>query len=675
MRVYTQRMILALVAFAGFIVVCISLSMTLQPIDGQRVYPILPTTPTPITTAANTTTTTITTPTTTTRTTTAAAPTTTPVPYVPINVSCPPDVSVVLGSSLDPTYTGQALLSAASGRSCGAPVLLYSDQGTLGSAFFRRSERQQPQQMTHEIRQDPEQQGVAMNGVRRGRGSLPKSVILGSTIKGKRSPTFAQANIDPQYGNFLEQSGLGVARPDHNGASSATQTISAISTALGSLYFVTDPAFVTVWLAFSASDSFGLGNCAVPGTVGESTVNWDEQAQRWIILERAAVGNTLCLYLSSSADALDPWLCYAFNMGATVPSYAQLGIWPQAYAISLNVTGGIGNLCVLDRLALLGGDPTPALFCGTSLSGPLAGFTRLQSWTPLGVEGDAAMPSNAIESANVGDGTVGAVWMRQHDAQLHDAAPPTAGDWLDVEQWTNINFTLSTYIPLRYVIGISPFDSSYAACESEVACVPLPPLNTSVDPVRQVIMRRLVYRDGSAWGSFVSNANGIDTAHVRWFELKWKQPTPMQSPRWMLEQEGNTATNDTIHRWLSSIAIDSQGTVVLGYNAGNEALAAAMMAKSRLANDPANGMRDEIFITSGVQPYTIPSNNSEWGSFQTISTVPGTPRTFLFNGQVQFSTLLVYAFALRIRGETIIRTWTAADTCSSASCNQTIIEQ
>lgn len=675
MRAHMQWLIMGLVAFAGFVIISVSLSLTLAPLAGVRSYPILPTeaTTTATTTAPNTTV-----PATTTTTaphTTTAANTTTPVAYRPIAVGCPPDITIALGSSLDPAHTGQANYTASVGASCGQPVVTYVDSGQLNGAFKRS-----PQGFSaYPVETNPADlsQGTPVYGFRSSPAAMaPIPIALSGGQWGRRSATFAQNNIDPQYGSYLDISGLGVARPDVNGASSATQTITAVNSDTGSMYHVTDTAFVTVWLVFSAASSFGTGACASNASAwGESTVTWDNDAERWLILERSASGSVLCLYLSSTNDALDPWLPYQYSMPVgSPPSYAQLGVWPQAYVIATNVTGGVLNLCVLDRLALLAEEVQPALFCGTSLSGPLAGFTQLQSWTPLSVEGDAAMPDADIESA--GTASIGAVWMRQHDNELHDSSATPSADWIDVEHWTNINFTLSTYIPLRYVITVADFDSSFAACESEVACIPSPLGGnlTQLDPVRQVIMRRLVYRDGSAWGSFVSNANGVDTAHVRWFQLSWQAATQTQAARWALRQEGDTlsAGADNVNRWLSSIAVDSQGTAVLGYSAGNASIAVQMMAASRLANDPLNGLRNEELVALGVAQTM---NGTQWGAFQSVSSVPGAPRTFLFHGQTQLEAIQTYAFVLRIRGETLLRTWSAADLCSVASCNQTIVEE
>jgi hypothetical protein len=665
MRAHTQRLILGVSALAGFVIVCIALSMTLQPLAGQRVYPILPTQPatTTITIPA---TTTATPTTTTTVATTTVFNTTTPAPYVALNVSCPPDATIALGSSLSPNAVGYATATATSVESCGAPVTYYRDGGVLDGDYRKRADAE-PLQGAAELRWDETQQGVLQLGARN--AGAPREPI--SLRAYERSPTFAQNNVDPQYGNYLNINGLGVLRPDGNGASSSAQTISAFSYSAGSIYLVSDPGLVTVWLAFSAATSFGSGVCATPSPWGEATVTWDNAAQRWLITERAAAANALCLYLSSSADALAPWQGYVFNLAAGItPSYVQLGIWPLAYTLSLNASNA-PNLCVLDRVALLGGDPAPALVCGESISGPLSGFTALQSWTPLSVEGDALLPDSATASA--GTNSVAGLWMRQHDDELHDAASTPTADWLDIEHWTSINFTLATWIPLRYVITVDDFDSSFAACESEIACIPLPG-GTQADPVRQVIMHRLVFRNQQAWGSFVSNANGVDVAHVRWFQLVWAKPTPTASAQWLLAQEGNTRTDDGIHRWLSSVAVDSQGTAVLGYNGANATLPAQMMAASRLANDPLNGLRSDALIAPGLMElvYGYP-NNTQWGSFASISTLPGTARSFFFHGQVQSSIIQMYAFLLRIRGETITRLWTAEDLCSNVSCTQIIV--
>lgn len=644
-----QLMVIGLVIFACFVIISVTLAFTLSPLAGMRSYPALPTTPATTTTAPNTTTPLLTT-TYVSTTYTTAANTTTPAPYFPLNITCPPDIVIVLGSSLNPQQqTGQAVATAQSNVACGAPVTFYSDNRARND--LKRSDNYEPQERYWS---EEAQQGEPTSSLR---GVKSNIVSLGK--KRKR--------------DFYSATGLGVLRANHNGASSSVQTISAYSSFAGGLYVVTDTNFVTVWLIFSAAQSFGHGICAQEGFW--PTINWDNTAQRWIITERAVNSSTLCVYVSTTSDALDPWVDYQFTSPSVSFDYTQLGIWPQAYVISSNGTGN--NICVLDRFALLSFDPAPSLFCSASISGNLGGFYALQSWTPLSVEGDAAMPPSDIESA--GTNTIGAVWMRHHDDEFNDGSSTPTADWLDVEHWTSINFTTSTYIPLRYVITVADFDSSYANCQSETACIPVPTSNTTfVDPVREVIMRRLVYRSGMAWGSFVSNANGVDVAHVRWFQLVWSAPTLLLASQWIVNQQGRVGelgSTDRIHRWLPSIAVDSEGTAVLGYNEANETIPAQMAWTYLLANDPPNHMRVPETVTSPNGAVAQNMYSTEWGYYGSISTLPGTPRNFFFHGQVQVPTMLIYAFPLRISGETVTRTWFAQDLCNIVNCTQLIIQQ
>lgn len=259
-------------------------------------------------------------------------------------------------------------------------------------------------------------------------------------------------------------------------------------------------------------------------------------------------GTTLCLYVSSTADITAGLVAFQLTLNSTTttfgsPVYPKLGVWGGVYAITYNNPTGQNNLCVLNRTQVLQSDPLPGLFCGSSMQESLSGFPGFQAWTPVSVEGDSPLPPLATDGA--GTGTFGAVFMRQHDDELNDGVVTPTYDWIDVVQWSNFNFTTGAFTLFYYPVITSDFDSSYAACPSINACIPTPVGGVYLNPMRQVIMHRIAYRNlrnastlgyESLMGSFVSHANGVNVSRVRWFEMRFQRPSPSLSPRWVLIQ-------------------------------------------------------------------------------------------------------------------------------------------
>ncbi len=262
---------------------------------------------------------------------------------------------------------------------------------------------------------------------------------------------------------------------------------------------------------------------------------------------------------------------YQLTIAAASTNYAKLAIWKQTYVITVNAV--TYNMCVLDRSDVLNLALSPSIFCATSISGPLGGFgneivccwcccrrscnttmifsvwllmfsqsVSLQSWTALTVEGTGPSPSDEVESA--GTNSIGAVFMRQHDDELHDGLNTPLFDWLDVEHWTNINFTTSAFIPLRYQISVADFDSS---------------TNNTLQMRNEVLMHRLVYRNQRVVGAFTSHSS-----RVRWFQLGWVAPTLTQAPHFVLLQDGTLPYLDGLIRFMPSITVNAHGTIVLG---------------------------------------------------------------------------------------------------------------
>lgn len=442
-----------------------------------------------------------------------------------------------------------------------------------------------------------------------------------------RSPSFSDANLVPT---------------SFNTTALVSPNASYISSTIAS-----DDATI---LSATESEFKFLSPSGSPFTLGgtQGSVYWDGSAERFLILETGPIPGQVSIHLNNSLG----WDTLIFNISGTNP---QLGVWPRAYVVT--VAAASNNMCVIDRLAVLAGDTDPDYFCGTSILGSLAGFSvDRQSWTPLG----ATYVNDVIpEIESAGTNSIGAIFMRHHDDELHNGASTPLYDWLDIEQWTNINFTTHDYISLRYTVSVNDFDSSPFTVT--------PPDATPIDPWRENIMPRLVFQTQHNKTAVVFTARGPGgKAEIRWIELKWQTPTLLLAARFILSQQNKTAT-DGLERWLPTAIVDAYGNTVIGYNlCDNATIWPSMYATSRLMNDPSAGLRQEVLVYEG----TAPLGTGEWGPWASLSSA--VPREFLYSGQV--SQGLHVARKIRMTGNIIERTFTGANQCEEITCVQTIVE-
>jgi len=623
-----QRCLLTLLVLGvvAFLVTSVALSITLSPPTARDAL----VTPAP---APSRTTTTTTTPgstvaTTTTHTTTStAATTTTPtVPVPPVNVTCPANATIQLGSSQLPTYTGGSALGAG-GCTQPQPIVVYVDTTTP------------PLNDTLIVQQVPVQDvfPVPLAGVPTSRTCM---------------------------------------------AVGATQVVMVVASNVSALVYVWDKTLTTLLTPAFAMSSLATcnGSASVSGAGPDAApqVLWDGPAQRWLLMEASANGLALCLYASVTSDATgawgEAWLLDAGDGYATTD--AQLALWGNVYSITLAQC----RLCVADRAIVLGGAPTvnvtgPGYFCAAALNGLLPAFV-INAWTPMHAADDVP-PSASVEDAGAGYPTVaGAVFMRAIDDELQYGSTTLTVDLLDVEHWYGINFTTSAYFALRYKIAVADFDQSYALCPSIDVCIPTPSV-WELDPVREPLMPRLSYRAtpyGSAVATLTSNANGVDISRFYWFDLRFTA-----APYWALYQQGISPSTDGLHKWLPSASVDAFGNLVIGYVAANVTVWPSLYASMRLASDfPLGVLRNTtLLLREGDAPSDLQS--TQWGPASYAMSDPSNGRAWWFAGQYGSAAPNVWGVQvsrLAMGAQLVARNWTAFDYCGSAMwCVQEIDEE
>jgi len=627
------------------------------------------------TTATSVLTTTTTTTTTVITTTTSGGggvPTTPPGGFVPLNMTCPVNITVTFSSMLLPTETGSPIVNAGNYIGCNSPVTSFIDTPHMITSKKKKKRRIVDKRHLNLDWETHFGTELMVGNVLKSRspGEFPEQPIV--INNGKRTPFAPQNNIQT-VGPFYNTPYTGESYPDATSVASHDRVVSVVKTSSGSLYTVTSIDHSIVLGQFNAANTLAMPNGTCTTSQGDGHVLFDYHAQRWLLLERAATPTLgiyyLCLYVSFDSNPLSMYTAFEISFGSVIPSFPRMGIWNNVYALTINAT--VDNTCVIDRELLLNG--TFSGFCATPLSGLLSGFVT-QSWTPICLDGDSPVPPTVTENG-LGSG-IGAVFMRHRDDEFHNGANTPLFDIIDVEHWSSINFTAQTYITLRYPISIQDFDSSFNGCPSPESCIPTP--GVQLDPAREYLTHQLLYRnrgplEQKVVGSFVSHANGIDIARVRWFELSFEMPTPTVAPQFILYDEGILPYEDGLHRWLPCIAQDANGTDVIIYNYANATTLPGLATTYRTRHDPASLMRDE-HISFAANPLQSPPTNSGWGQYASIHSWPDGEQRWFFasHSYMDGGNWNNVLYRLRVQGEVINRTWTADDGCNITTCEQFI---
>jgi hypothetical protein len=353
------------------------------------------------------------------------------------------------------------------------------------------------------------------------------------------------------------------------------------------------------------------GDCA--SGHGDPIVLYDQLADRWLFSEFANSGEYLCVYVSRTPDPVSGgWFLYDFPT-PEFPDYPKYAVWPDAYYVSSNESSPA--VYALDRDQMLaGGAATLQRFTATLL----AGFP-FQALIPSDLDGATPPPAGAPN-----------YFMRHRDDEVHNAGANDPGeDYVEIWEFhvdwdTPANSTFTKTLD----IAVTEFDSDLCGLES-FECFPQPGSSVTLDPLREVVMWRLQYRNFGSYetlvGNLVTDVDGTDHGGVRWFELRKTGASP-----WTLHQEGTYAP-DAAHRWLGSIAMDGSGNIALGYSVSDaSSIYPSIRYTGRLASDPLGTMpqgEHNIIAGSGSQPW------KRWGDYSAMSVDPVDDCTFWYTNE------------------------------------------
>jgi hypothetical protein len=406
--------------------------------------------------------------------------------------------------------------------------------------------------------------------------------------------------------NFNGQGFSGVNPPDTVGDVGKDHYIQMINATRVAIYDKTTGDLVIPPFNLSA-----LGGCATGS--GDPIVLYDQLADRWFLSEFGS-GNSLCTYVSQTPDPTGAYYSYQFPT-PSFPDYPKYGVWPDAYYATTNESSPA--VYAFNRVAMLAGTPSTAQrFTAPGLAG--FGFEAL---TPADLDGMTPPPAAAPNYI-----------MRHVDTEAHSVPGYPANDILEI--WAfSVNWTTpasSTFTKIADILT-AEFDSTLCGLTS-FYCMGMPGVaqgaTNSLDPLREVIMNRLAYRNFGTHevlvGNFVTDI-GSNIGGKRWFELRKTGAGP-----WTLYQEGTYAPTTSDNRWMGGIAMDGSGNIALGYNVSSQTIHPSLRYTGRLAADPLGTMpQGEYTLIAG----SANNGSNRYGDYSAMSIDPIDDCTFWFTGQ------------------------------------------
>lgn len=362
----------------------------------------------------------------------------------------------------------------------------------------------------------------------------------------------------------------------------------------------------------------GFGGPCTTSNDGDPVVLYDQLADRWM-LSQLALPNFpkgpfyQCIAVSQTGDPTGAYHRYEFLISETkLNDYPKFGVWPDAYYMAANQFNCYPVFCewagqgavAFERDRMLNGEPARMVYFdlgGTDLN--------LGGMLPADLDGPAPPPAGAPNTF----------------CEIDDDAWGYSADqvqcWGFDVAWSNPSSSTFSFVTAS---PTAAFDSNL--CFYSRNCIPQPDTSTTVDALSDRLMYRLQYRNFGTHQSLVTNhsvdANGLDRAGVRWYELR------NSGGGWSIYQQG-TYSPDGHHRWMGSAAMNGAGDIAAGFSLSSAAVYPSIAATGRLNGDPPGVFtQGELSIRAGggAQIHT----SGRWGDYSQLSVDPVDDCTFWY---------------------------------------------
>jgi PASTA domain len=396
--------------------------------------------------------------------------------------------------------------------------------------------------------------------------------------------------------------------PDTVGDVGPTVFVQAVNTSIG-VFRKSDGARLA---ATTFDNLFGAG----PGTGtlcdtdngGDPTVVYDPLNDRWIVADFAFAGDGSappyyeCIAVSKTGDPVaGGWYFYAIRTDdAAHPwfaDYPKMGIWPDGLYMTANMFSNSFEevrVWAFNRADLESGGPVRDVVVDL-------GSSAYFSLVPSNMRVVTGVPPAGRDNILVSESELAPAW------EVWKFHPDYSG--------SGSTFTFT------------PTNVSQASYSLAPSTIPTP-ANT-LDSLRERLMMQAQYTNlsgvESVWVNHTVRCCGTSSpAGIQWAQIN---VTGGVAPT-LVQQQIYPSANDGLHRWMGSLAVDSQGDMALGYSVANASTNPDVRYAGRLASDPLGTLpQTETSMLQGVVRGSQSGNCGggpchRWGDYSAMSIDP-----------------------------------------------------
>ncbi|HEY9113148.1 MAG TPA: PKD domain-containing protein [Bacteroidales bacterium] len=328
---------------------------------------------------------------------------------------------------------------------------------------------------------------------------------------------------------------------------------------------------------------------------GDPVVLYDEYADRWIATQFSLPTGSFyeLIAVSETNDPTGAWYRYAFEFD-NMPDYPKFGVWPDGYYFTINQfsNGNFagGGICVVDRDAMLAGDPDAEMI-----------------FFNMGQNVYSLLPSDADGAMMPPEGS---------SCQFVSLSTNSLRMWETNIDWDNTNNSTVSYV--------GTFQTS--AYSNQGLSIAQPGTSQKLGTLADRLMYRLQYRNFEDYEVMVTNhtVNAVGgIAGVRWYELR------NYGSGWSIYQQGTYAPSDGDNRWMGSIAMNQNGDLAIGYSVSSASTYPSIRFAGQSAANSGSGIMD-IEETSIYEGTTSQTGVNRWGDYSMMSVDPSDGQTFWY---------------------------------------------
>ncbi|HEY6770342.1 MAG TPA: choice-of-anchor D domain-containing protein [Candidatus Sulfotelmatobacter sp.] len=372
------------------------------------------------------------------------------------------------------------------------------------------------------------------------------------------------------------------------------------------------------------------GNANCQNITGDGVVNFDRLASRWIIAAHNA-GSTsyyYCVAISSTDDLSSSklsWFTYAIPLNSLLgtnaqgttyfPDWPKLATWSDAYYVSMDLQDPNAGyeevgvvVCALDRANMLIGATANVPQCFRNPAGSSTTLYLAHSLQPADVDSTTAPPAGSPE------------YFVSIENPVNDGVTTTSDTfnlWQFHVDWSNpanSSFTQSTVPVAAFTPGCY-----IAKFPTNTVCVPEPSTATTnqfIDSVGDRFMYRFAYHNFGTYQSYLvshavqTGAGSLSQTGIRWYELRGSGvPTVFQS--------GTVSPDQSLYRFMPSIAQDQNGNAAVGYSVSSASTHPGISASWWSLTDQTSPTELTLFAGAGDE-----ENSYHWGDYTSMTVDP-----------------------------------------------------